>query len=203
MHIEAGGLVYNPHLQLDNQIKSASGKLTEIFSDIDSALEKGRTIRHAVNSDRIGSVLQKTLATARLEGFQTAAKHAKTPMPAMYGRRIMDTTRLRASKINDLMNRTTRRTLRRTPDSEYILSADRGLVVARFEISRMFFKGVGDAYRGKNFLKKWSADEDACVECLLTEDEGRVNVSTVYDNGYTFPPGHLSCGCWIVITRWS
>ena len=51
-------------------------------------------------------------------------------MPALYGRRIMDTTKVRAGKVNDWMNRTTRKTLKRVPDSEYILSADRGLVVA-------------------------------------------------------------------------
>lgn len=201
MHIEAGGLIYNPYLNLDHQIKSASKGLTEVFSDIDSALDKGRTIRHAVNSDRISAVMRKNLAYARLEGFQAASKHAKTPMPVLYGKRIMDTTRVRAAQINDMMNRTTRKTLRRVPDSEYVLSAERGLTVARFELGRMFFRGVGDAYRGKEFRKKWNANEDACVLCLEAEDEGRIDVSAQFDNGFTFPPGHLVCGCWISITR--
>ncbi len=201
MHIEAAGLVYNPYLHLDNQIRSASKGLTEVFSDIDTALDKGRSVRHAVNGDRISAVMRKTLAQARLEGFQAAAKHAKVQMPVLYGQRILNTTRVRAAKINDLMNRTTRKTLRRVPDSNYILSAERGLTVARFELSRMYFKGVGDAYRGTDFRKKWNANEDACPECLMTEDEGRIDVSDSFDNGYVFPPGHLSCGCWLVITR--
>lgn len=201
MYIEAGGLIYNPYLELDNQIKSASTGLTEVFSDIDFALDKGRSIRHAVNTDRISAVMRQQLAHARFAGFVTAAKHSKVPTPPLYGRRIQNTTRVRASKINDWMNRTTRRTLRRVPDSEYVLSGERGLTVARFELGRMYFRGVADAYRDTDFRKKWNANEDACELCLAAEDEGRINVSAVFDNGVGFPPGHLVCGCWIVITR--
>ena len=102
------------------------------------------------------------------------------------------------------MNRTTRRMLKRTPDSEHVLSSDRGLSAARYELGRAYFKGVGDAYEGnRDFQKKWMTSDggDVCPDCLLAEDEGRIAISAEYDNGFMFPPGHLNCGCWIVITR--
>ena len=204
MTISAAGLIYNPYLALDGQISATANDLTDVFGEIDSALDKGVGIKKAVMGDRVSAALRSRLAAARVQGFQHAAKYAKSRMPSLYGRTASDFAKKRAAKVNDWMNGTTRRTLKRAPDSEFVLSGDRAVAAARYENARAYFKGVKDAYAGgvkpERFRKKWNAAADACDDCLLAEDSGRIGIFDYFDNMMQFPPGHLSCGCWLVVT---
>jgi hypothetical protein len=203
MFIEAGALVYNPYLTLDSQIAATSKDLTGVFDEIDFALDKGRKIRTAVDGERIQKIMRRHLSGARLTGFQDAAKHARVRMPVLYGHKLSDQAQRRAAFINSKMNRTTRRTLKSVPESDFVLSKDRALSAARYENARQYFLGVRDAYKGQDFRKKWitSGADGVCDECALAEDEGKINIDAEFDNGFVFPPGHNNCSCWIAVTR--
>src|SRR4051812_3885766 len=140
--IYAGGLVFNPYLNLEKRIQGAAKSLDSVFTEMDHALDKGQGIKKATKGDRIGDSLRSHLAFARLEGFQHAAKHSKKPMSALYGQKIGRASRVRAERVNGWMNDFTQKQLKLTPDSQHILSYERAHRAARYEIGRAYFRGV-------------------------------------------------------------
>lgn len=202
--IYAAANVFNPYLNLKGHIKTASKSLSAVLSEIDSRLDQGKGRKSAVNhvDGDIRSVMQKHLATARMEGFQHAAKISKVSMPVLYGKQIGDAASKRAGRVNDWMLDTTRRTLKRTPDSQYILSPERALNVAQFETGRAYFRGVRDGLKKSGYRKGWITGEgDSCPNCLLAEDEGLIPVAAVFDSGDWGPPAHLNCPCWLRLSK--
>jgi hypothetical protein len=202
--IEAGlAKIYNPYAHLDRPIKVASDKLADVFGDIDTALDKGKSLKKAVKGNAIGEILQKHIETARMEGFMHGAAVAKTKVPTLYSRTVRRAAEKRSGKVNAWMDDTTRKRLKLTPDSDYVLSPDRALHVARFETGRAYFKGMRDAYKGTStkYRKKWITGEgDSCDDCLLNEDEGRIDIEAEFDSGHWGPPAHLNCPCWLAVT---
>src|SRR5271155_4383221 len=108
----AGDLVFNPHLLLGSQIKAASQSISSYFDDIDTSLDKGRSVKKAVSGDDINAIMKRMIHSSRLSGFQHAAKHVKKQMPALYGRKIQRAAAKRADKVNDLMVKSTKNWLK-------------------------------------------------------------------------------------------
>lgn len=198
------GTVYNPYSQMQAHIKAAAGQVSGAFNDIDGHLDKGKSIKKAVAiaKGRINGAMKQAIASARLAGFQHGAKVSGKKMPAAYGKDISTAAAKRAKKVDKWMRRTTRRVLRSTPDSEHVLSSERAIAAAKYEIANSYFAGVKDAYRGTGHGKRWiTSSEDPCPDCQDNEDDGVIGVDEAFSSGDPYPSAHLSCGCSIVIER--
>lgn len=195
-------LVFNAYAQMSKQIDLASKAITEHFSVIDSALDSGLSVREAASGQRIQMVMHRVVASSRLAGFQHGAIHAKKKMPGNYGHVIHDAARDRASEVNRLMRRTTKRRLKETPDSEYILSSDRAMAAARYEAGRSYFEGVADAFKGSAWGKAWiTSSSEPCIECEEAESQGVIGADMMFNVGQSYPPLHLHCACSITMRR--
>ena len=196
-------LIFNPYAAVEQQISAASSTLAGMFSEIDSALDKGKTIKQAVHGTKIEAVMHRAIASSRLSGFMHGAKYSGKNMPSNYGRDIGAFAEKRAAFVGRSVRRTTRRTLRTVPDSEFVLSRDRALSAARFEAARSYFKGVNDSFRGTTgWGKGWAtAEGDSCEECLANEDMGLIAMSDTFASGDVFPPLHLLCNCMVTVEK--
>jgi len=197
-----GDLVLNPHLLLERQIKATSKAISSYFDDIDTSLDKGRSIKKAVSGDDIHAIMKRMIHSSRLSGFQHASKHTKKSMPVLYGRKIQRSASKRAGKVNDLMVGSTKQWLKNTPDSDYVLGSDRALRAARFEASRAYFRGVMDAMGGTGFQKAWNTtSEEPCHDCEDNEDQNYIDVDEPFQSGDFYPLAHLSCGCYLTAKK--
>lgn len=200
--IDAAATVFNPYAQLDNHIAVASHDIASVFSKIDKALDKGKKIRSAVKTQDIEGVLKRTISSARLAGFQHAAGMTKKAMPPLYGRRLANHARRRALRTTGRIDKTTRRVLKNTPDSLYVLSPERAQAAARYEASKAYFKGVSDGFSGTGFQKSWiTSSAEACDDCQGNEDQGPIDVDDVFDSGNGYPTQHINCSCYITVRK--
>ena len=194
LRLAAGDLVFNPHLLLGNQISSAASSLSSYFDGIDSSLDKGLSVGDAVTPDQVRSAMQRLIHTSRLSGFQHAAKYTKKPMPALYGRKIAKSAQKRASNVDRFMVGSTKNWLNNTPDSEYVLSSERGLRAARYEANRAYYRGFMDAMSGSGFRKAWNTtSEEPCGECEDNSEQGYIDVDDQFQSGDPYPLAHLNC----------
>lgn len=195
-------MVFSPYTSLESQIKAAASGISSYFDEIDSALDKGARIKKAVTKEKIEPVMRRLITSSRLLGYQHASAISKKKMPALYGKEIKDVATRRAAKVDKLMRRTTRRVLKNSPESEYILSGERGLAAARFEASRAYFRGMRDALAGSGLGKAWNtAGGDSCEDCLDNEDDGVIGVDEMFSSGDFYPGIHLNCSCFITLSR--
>ncbi len=200
--LSAGGLVMNPYYQLDKQIGAAASGISEHFDIIDSGLDRGLSVKKASRGHRIEVITRGLISSARLSGFQHGAKHTKKKMPALYGRQLQEVSAERAHEVNRLMRRTTRKRLRSTPDSDYILSRDRAISAARYEAANAYFAGVKDAFSGTGWQKEWiTSSAEPCENCQSNEEEGPIDVDATFDSGDDYPAIHLGCSCAVIMVR--
>jgi hypothetical protein len=198
----AWGLVYNAHAALDSQIAAAAKSIEDAFSEIDSSLDRGSTVRDAVRDQQVTAAMHRVIASARLHGFLHGAERSKKHMPADYGTVIRGEAEKRAATVNHLMRRTSKRVLKETPDSDFVLSKDRAVMAARFEAGNSYFAGVKDAFRGTNWKKKWiTSSAESCEDCEMNEDQGPIGIDDYFQSGDDWPLAHQNCSCFISVTR--
>ena len=191
-------LIFNPYAQLDAQMASASRQVSAVFDEIDSALDRGEDVVDAVRNRKIQQAMNRIIGSARLSGFIHGARHTKQKMPFGYGTQIVGQARSRARKVNSLMNRTSRRVLRNSPDSDYVLGKDRAIAAVRFEGANSYFAGVKDAFRGSGFKKRWvTSSGESCEDCQDNEDQGPIGVDELFQSGDYGPTLHLCCVCYL------
>jgi hypothetical protein len=192
----AGALLFSPYSILNQQLNTASDIIAAHFNEIESAISKGISIKGAVRGKKNKVAIRRAIVSARLAGFQHGAKHSKKRMPANYGSQIAATAEKRASKVNTLMKRTTKKRLRSMPDSEYVLSKNRAMTAVRYEASRQYFRGVQDAFEGSGWKKEWvTSSEEACPECEANEEQGKIGVGEAFQSGHNWPSAHIGCSC--------
>lgn len=197
----ASSLVYNPHAALSSQIASAAKSIEALFSEIDSSLDKGKTVKEAVRGRKVTATMHRVIASARLHGFLHASQHSKKLMPSDYGNVIRGEAEKRAARVNRLMRRTSKRVLRSSPDSQYVLSKDRAIAAVRYEAGNAYFQGMKDGFRGTGFKKRWvTTSQDPCDECSENESDGPLGIDEVFSSGDDSPLLHLRCQCWLAIT---
>ena len=198
----AWGTVYNPHSALDSQIAAASKSIADTFSEIDSSLDKGKTIKEALYGRRVTAAMHRVIASARLHGFLHGAERSKKHMPANYGTVIRADAEKRAAEVNRLMRRTSKKVLRNTPDSDYVLSPDRALMAARYEAGKSYFQGVGDALRGSHHKKRWiTSSAESCENCEDNAEIGPIDIDEVFPSGDDYPLAHQNCSCYVSVTK--
>jgi hypothetical protein len=201
--------VFNPHAMMEHQIKVSSNHVRAFFDEIDSALDKGESVKNAIRSpkgglqdDRFDGIFSRLISQARLAGFGHGASVSKKSMPAMYGRDVSDRANVRASKVNDWMKRSTRKWLTAVPESDYVLGKERAMRAAQYEASRAYFQGLKDAVGGANFEKAWlTSAGESCEDCQANEDEGGIPVADSFSSGHGYPPAHLSCACFVTMSK--
>ena len=205
----AGPMVLNPYAQMNAQIDSSSKRIAAFLSEIDSAVDRGVSIHNAVRNpsggrlqdDRIEDIMNSVIRQSRMAGFIHGSRIGGKQFPATYGRDAADRARVRASKVNAWMKDTTKKHLTVSPDSDYVLSGDRALAATRYEAGRSYFQGLKDALRGTKHSKKWiTSAAESCEECQDNEDAGLVDVDDDFESGDAYPPIHLHCSCWIVVS---
>lgn len=198
------GLVFNPFLQMDDQIRSAAGSITSVFNEIDGALDKGRSTVEAVKGSKakIQMVMHRAIATSRMAGFRHAAEHSKKQMPMLYGHEIRSDAEARALEAGKSMRRTTKKGLKNSPDSDFLLSKERALSAVQFEAGNSYFQGIKDGFRGTGWGKGWyTSAGDSCEDCQSNEDDGLIDVDEVFSSGHEYPLVHLNCNCFIRMAR--
>jgi|SRR5581483_3118102 len=201
--LEAGNpLILSPHSSMASQIKAAAGGLSSYFDEIDSSLDKGKGIKQSIVKDKVAPIMRRLVVSSRMLGYSHAAKVSKKSMPALYGKDVRAGAEKRGAKVDKLMRRTTKRTLKNVPDSEYILSASRALAAAEYEASRAYFRGVRDALAGSGMGKSWvTASGESCEDCLGNEDEDVIGVDEMFSSGHFYPAAHLHCACFIQLRK--
>lgn len=189
-------LIYNPYAQLDGSIKLAAHSVSGIFSEIDSALDMGKGIVGTVNAKDLTPVIHRVVASARLNGFVQGAKYSKAKLPGNYGKVIREAAELRAGKVSKQMKRTSKRVLKETPDSPYVLSKERALAAMQYEAAVSYFEGVKDAFQGGGWGKAWiTAAGESCDDCMDNEGQGAIHVDEEFSSGHHSPPAHNNCMC--------
>lgn len=196
-------LVFNPYLLMRSQIAAASRDIASHFDEIDTSLDKGTSVKTAVRQSRgLRAVMNRVIASARITGFQHGAAHSKKKMPPVYGRKVQEASEQRAKKVNRMMRRTTRRVLRKSPDSSHVLSKDRAVAAARFEAAQAYFQGVKDAFKDTDFEKSWiTSAAEPCEDCQGNEEDGPIDVGDVFSSGHEYPAAHLNCACSVLIKK--
>lgn len=198
----AGVFVFNANTALAVPIRSAANLVGSYFDEIDSGIEDGDAVAEVVRGKRIKAAMHRVISQARTQGFLTAAKHSKAKMPALYGRKVLNAADKRSGQVNKWMKRTTRRVLKNTPDSEYVLSKQRAIASARYEAARSYFRGVRDGFQGSSWEKSWiTSSDDPCPNCEDNEDAGFIDVDDVFPSGDDYPALHLGCGCSIGVRK--
>ena len=196
----ASAWVFNPHAQLSQQIKEASKSIAATFSEIDSQLDKGKSIARALQGRKFTAAMHRGIASARMHGFLYAANHSKKMMPANYGYTVRSAAEKRAAAVNRMMRRTSKKVLKNTPDSEFVLSKDRALMAARYEIGNAYFQGVSDAFKGAKVKKKWlTTSANPCDDCIDNESAKYIPIDQPFPSGAYMPLQHQHCQCWIAI----
>jgi hypothetical protein len=204
MLIDCGrGLVFNPHHEMEAQIRAAADSIADVFSEIDSALDKGQSVTGAVRKQKLDATVMRIVSSARLHGFLRGAQHSRKHMPVMYGRDIRSAGEARAQKVNKFMRRTSRNVLKNTPDSDYVLSGDRALMAARFEAANSYFQGVQDSFAGvQGWKKRWvTSSAEACPECEENEGQGLIGTDEDFQSGHSYPLAHQNCSCACEVRR--
>lgn len=200
--------VLNPYFQMQHQLSASAKAVSGYFEEIDSALDKGASVKNAVRNpsggglqdDRLEGIFRRIITQSRLAGFSHGAQLSKKAMPALYGRDVAARADLRAGKVNAWIKGTTKKQLIKVPDSDFVLGKDRAIRSIQFEAGRGYFKGLKDALRGSKSRKNWiTGAGDSCDDCQANEDQGPVRVEDSFESGDDYPPGHLSCGCYIMI----
>lgn len=202
--VAAGGVVFNPYLNIRRSIEQASRNVASEFDAIDSAFSAGASIKKSVKEGkRIRKIMQRVITSARLSGFSFSQDYSQKKTPAMYGRQVMKEAADRADLVSSSMRRTTRMWLRRNPDSDYALSQERAISAVKFEAAKAYYAGIKDGFHNTDYLKEWvtSAAGDICEECQANEEQGAVAVGDIFQSGDEFPAAHLNCDCYIVMTR--
>lgn len=189
-------LILNPYDQFEPLVRATGAKVFDFLDAVDWALDRGDSITKATKGHEIGEAMKKTIAQARLAGYENASKITGRALDNGYIKRAVNLSYARAAKVDRLMLATTRDRLKMTPDSQYILSKDRSLAAARYETGRAYYKGVHDAFRGTSFGKVWNtASGDPCEECVGNEAEGVIPVGDDFGSGDSYPPSHILCAC--------
>lgn len=195
-------MVLNPFAAMEGQIHSSASHIDSYFSDIDSALDNGSEVKEAVAKGVIRPVMRRLISSSRTLGFQHAAAISKKRMPILYGREVSDIADRRAKRVDKMMRKTTRRRLKNTPDSDYILGKSRALAASQYEASRSYFRGVKDALSGSGLGKRWiTTAMESCEDCLANEDEGTIGVDEQFQSGDLYPAAHLNCPCSVEVVR--
>ncbi|MDE2099972.1 MAG: hypothetical protein KGL39_22150 [Patescibacteria group bacterium] len=194
--------VFSSHAAMSANIKAAAGQVGDYFDEIDSSLDKGSKIKKAVVRDKVAPPMRRLIVAARLNGFHAGAQVSKKVMPSLYGRDIRDAADRRSQKVDKLIRQATRRWLKVTPDSDYVLSGSRALAAAQYEAARAYFRGVKDALAGSGWGKQWiTASNESCEDCMDNEDEGAIPVDQMFSSGDFYPAAHLHCMCMIEAVR--
>lgn len=193
---------FSPKVLLKHSITSASKAIQSHFDSVSASLEKGEKVKKAVQGKKIKASMHTLIATARMTGFQHGAKLSGKKMPALYGKEIRLKAETRSTKVQNLMQRTTRRTLKSNPDSSFTLSPERAMRASEYEASRAYYAGLDDALAGSGLMKAWATTSDnPCDDCLDNEDDDFIDVDDVFSSGHDYPPTHLNCGCTILVQR--
>lgn len=194
--VAAGGVVFNPYLNIRRSISSASDAIEEQFNAIDTAFSAGTSVKQAVKQGkRIRKIMQQVITSARVSGFSFSQDFSRKKTPALYGRQVMKEAATRADLVAGLMRHTTRVGLKRNPDSDFILSRERAVAAVKFEAARAYYAGIKDGFQDTEYLKEWitSAEGDICEECQANEEDGPIGVGEVFSSGDEFPAAHLNC----------
>lgn len=195
-------LVFNPYTHLEKQIGVTAQAITDHFNSIDSAIDKGVSLKDAVGGTRIQSVMQRVISSAHLAGFTLASQTSGRRMPVGYGRAIGAKAASRAQRVNTFMRVSTKRTIRKSPDGDYVLSRDRAYRAARFEAAKAFYAGIRDGFQGTGYQKNWvTSSDNPCIECQDNEDEGPVSMDSEFQSGDLYPAAHLQCSCFVVVEK--
>lgn len=207
-------LVVNPYATLEKQIGSTAKKLEKYFDKVDSSLEysgkdaptvlEPEIIKDALQGDNIETVMRQSIAQARLAGYQSATAVTKEPKSPTYGRRIRDAAIKRAAFVAKSVLNTTKGTLSNTPESDYVLGADRAKAIARYEAGRAFYRGLKDGFKNTESAwgKEWvTAAGESCDDCLDNEAEGVIDVEDDFSSGDDYPPAHIGCACSVLMSK--
>lgn len=202
--VAAGGVVFNPYLNIRRSVSSASAAIEQQFGAIDNAFSAGTSAKQAVKEGkRIKKIMRQLITSARLSGFSFSQDYSQRKTPALYGRQVMKDAAIRADTVAAQMRRTTRIGLKRNPDSDFILSRERAVAAVKYEAAKAYYAGIKDGFQGSDYLKEWvtSAEGNICEDCQANEEDGAIGVGQVFSSGDEFPAAHLNCDCYIVMTR--
>lgn len=79
----------------------------------------------------------------------------------------------------------------------YAFSPDRGLAIARSEVTNAYGQANLIAAResGLDGKKSWMASAGACEDCQGNEDDGEIGLDETFSSGDLTPGAHPSCRC--------
>lgn len=198
----AGGVAFfNARQQMKPNIDRAHRGIYSHLQAVDSRLQDGVALSKAVNGLKIKSSMDVLISASRLKGFQQASTISGAMMPVDYGKEIAAAAADRATEVDKMMARTTKRRLNNDLDNEYVLSAERSLAASAYESAKGYYQGVSDALAGYGdvgLLKQWfTTSDNPCPECEDAEDDGPIDVDDTFSNGLDYPLAHLNCQCFV------
>lgn len=193
-----GLILFAPGLALRVPMAVAKHDIDSYFDGADSILDTpGRGIADAVGSaDPIGQAIAKLVRSSMLSGYQAGANLVGKSVPGSFAKLATQFAAKRGARVQRMMRRTTKRTLKSSPNSDYILSADRAERAVSYEARVHYFKGLLQALSGEGYLKFWlTTGADPCALCLDNEDDGGIDMDDIFSSGDAAPLAHLSCLC--------
>lgn len=194
--------LFTPWKLLRTQIALSTHSISTLFDTTDRLIDDGYSVKEALFvigriADPAALALEKAIHAGLMAGYKAGYGFTGEQVrPASYAADAARIAKARGQEVSAMMNKWTRKTLKKNINNQYVTSEARALRAVKFEIASHYYEGLLGAVAHQPIEKTWlTTSDDPCETCIENEDAGWIPVSSEFPSGDYAPLAHLNCQC--------